>query len=147
MTMTFEIPNHQTTLAAPSGYRPRRDMCDRVDVTTSCSTTSRSIAGPAQQSRKIRPIAFVVTAVIVLVAVLGFGSDAAATNDQLSNAGSDAIEVYVVQPGDTLWEIANQIAEPGEDVRPLVDELEQLAGGVNLEVGQRLVIDHMTIRD
>ena len=48
--------------------------------------------------------------------------------------------VYVVQPGDTLWDIARALA-PGEDPRGLVHELAGTAGGAALEPGQRIVID------
>jgi len=48
--------------------------------------------------------------------------------------------VYVVQPGDTLWDIARALA-PGEDPRALVHELAGAAGGAALEPGQRIVID------
>ncbi len=45
--------------------------------------------------------------------------------------------VYVVQPGDTMWSIAAQLA-PGQDVRAMVDHLASLNGGAALEVGQHL---------
>lgn len=48
--------------------------------------------------------------------------------------------VYVVQPGDTLWDIARALV-PGEDPRALVHELAGTAGGAGLEPGQRIVID------
>ena len=47
---------------------------------------------------------------------------------------------YVVQPGDTLWSIARQVA-PGRDPRPVVDalvEANDLHGG--LQAGQELVV-------
>jgi hypothetical protein len=44
---------------------------------------------------------------------------------------------YVVQPGDTLWTIARGLAPDG-DIRPLVDELAERAGGASLEAGQRI---------
>lgn len=47
--------------------------------------------------------------------------------------------VYVVQPGDTLWTIAQRVA-PNEDPRPVVDELRELNEGVELEVGTRLAV-------
>ena len=50
--------------------------------------------------------------------------------------------VYVVQPGDTLWDIARALA-PGEDPRALVHELAGTAGGATLEPGQRIVIDEV----
>ena len=50
--------------------------------------------------------------------------------------------VYVVQPGDTLWDIARALA-PGEDPRAVVHELAGTAGGAALEPGQRIVIDEV----
>jgi hypothetical protein len=44
---------------------------------------------------------------------------------------------YLVQPGDSLWTIAEELA-PGTDVRPLVDALAVRAGGGVLEAGTRL---------
>ena len=52
--------------------------------------------------------------------------------------------VYVVQPGDTLWDIALAIA-PGADPRAWVHELAEAAGGAALEPGQRIVIDAAAI--
>ena len=48
--------------------------------------------------------------------------------------------VYVVQPGDTLWDIALAIA-PGDDPRALVHDLAEAAGGAALEPGQQIIID------
>ena len=48
-----------------------------------------------------------------------------------------AAHVYVVQPGDTLWSIAEQV-EPGRDPRPLVQTLSAQLGGAGLEPGQSL---------
>ena len=47
--------------------------------------------------------------------------------------------VYVVQPGDTLWDIALAIA-PGDDPRALVHDLAEATGGTALEPGQRIAI-------
>jgi hypothetical protein len=47
--------------------------------------------------------------------------------------------VYVVQPGDTLWSIAERLAPDG-DPRPIVEELRDLNGGTDLEVGTRLSV-------
>jgi Tfp pilus assembly protein FimV len=30
---------------------------------------------------------------------------------------------YVVRPGDTLWSIAGRVSPPGQDLRPVVDEI------------------------
>ena len=69
--------------------------------------------------------------VAIILAFVALGGDAAADSPDLptdpasvlvdgSVGANDSIEVYVVQPGDTLWEIATSIAEPGENVRPTV---------------------------
>jgi hypothetical protein len=46
-------------------------------------------------------------------------------------------EVYVVQPGDTLWTIARRLA-PDDDPRPLVAEIRSRHGGAEVDVGDRL---------
>ncbi|CAN5362671.1 hypothetical protein BH20ACT24_BH20ACT24_23390 [soil metagenome] len=51
-----------------------------------------------------------------------------------------SFRTHVVQPGETLWEIAGAIAGPEEDPRPVVYrlvEVNQLGGGA-LMAGQRL---------
>ena len=48
--------------------------------------------------------------------------------------------VYVVRPGDTLWDIA-RAAAPGTDPRMLVQELAEAAGGAALEPGQQIILD------
>jgi hypothetical protein len=47
---------------------------------------------------------------------------------------------YVVQPGDTLWSIAAQIA-PDDDPRAVVDALRAANGGPDLEVGAELILE------
>ncbi len=49
-------------------------------------------------------------------------------------------EVYVVQPGDTLWSIAAELA-PESDLRPVVDALRAANGGTELQIGARLTVD------
>jgi hypothetical protein len=43
----------------------------------------------------------------------------------------------VVEPGDTVWSIAEALAA-GEDVRPVVDAIVEANGGATLVPGQRL---------
>ncbi|MGY1742592.1 MULTISPECIES: LysM peptidoglycan-binding domain-containing protein [unclassified Blastococcus] len=55
-------------------------------------------------------------AFLVLSALLGPGGE-------LELAGGSSV---VVQPGDTVWSIATAVADPGEDVRAVVDAIERL---------------------
>jgi nucleoid-associated protein YgaU len=48
-------------------------------------------------------------------------------------------EVYVVEPGDTLWSIARKL-RPDGDVRSLIRHLAKVNGGTELAVGARLVV-------
>ncbi len=98
---------------------------------------------PAGVYRRRRLLAAVLTAVLAY----GAWSLALDVGDRLltGEAGADAVtsdapaEVWVVQPGDTLWSIAVELG--GDvDVRQRVDELADANGGPMLEVGQRLVI-------
>ena len=50
--------------------------------------------------------------------------------------------VYVVQPGDTLWDIARALAPDG-DPRALVHQLADAAGGAELDPGQQIIIDEL----
>ena len=50
--------------------------------------------------------------------------------------------IYVVQPGDTLWSIAERVNPPGRDLRYTVDRLSKVTGGSLLHPGQRIVIPH-----
>jgi hypothetical protein len=98
-------------------------------------------------------IAGVVTALVVALALVGvaalLGAGAAASgpaptaNGEVTGAAvapsapvTGAGEV-VVRPGDTLWSIASGL-RPDGDVRPLVDELAERAGGATLVPGQRI---------
>lgn len=45
--------------------------------------------------------------------------------------GPTSVIEYVVAPGDTLWEIAGGLTEPGGDVRPLVSDIVELSGVEN----------------
>lgn len=47
-------------------------------------------------------------------------------------------QVYVVQPGDTLWSIASSLTDG--DIRSFVDEMIDLNGTASVDVGQRLVL-------
>ncbi len=142
MVMTYQL---QPT----PRYTPARDL--RASTAASpYAGADIGTSGRQAHRRSVSPGAVIVVAIVVIAAVLGFGGDAAATGTVQPASDTsevqDAIEIYIVQPGDTLWAIAGSIAMPGEDVRPLVDSLQEASGDSNLEVGQRIIIDHTMIR-
>ena len=107
---------------------------------------SHPVARPARLPA--RPAAAVyrrrrlVAAALVLLLVV------ALANLAMTLLGADAgpaeprpvAEVSVlVEPGDTVWSIAESLARGG-DVRPVVDAIVDANGGAALEVGDRLVL-------
>jgi hypothetical protein len=76
----------------------------------------------------------------VRAVVAGSGAPADAAVATAVAGGAVAGPVHVVQPGDTLWSIAEGL-EPRGDVRALVDELAERAGGAPLQPGQRIPLD------
>lgn len=64
----------------------------------------------------------------------------------LGNTGAanepQAVSAVVVQSGDTLWSIAEGIAEPGTDIREVVSDVKTLnsLSTSSLQVGQSLLI-------
>jgi LysM repeat protein len=67
------------------------------------------------------------------------GATSPTSADAPGAAGVAAPATVVVQPGDTLWSIAEDIA-PHVDVRITVDQLVALNGGSPIVVGQELVV-------
>lgn len=102
----------------------------------------RALPDRATRIRR-RRLAVLIVGVVVLAAVASLGrfvinnGTSGAVGETPPTPITDA--VYVVQPGDTLWSIAQRIA-PDEDPRPVVEELRELNEGVELEVGTKLLV-------
>ena len=108
-------------------------------------------AGRLDQAVYWRRRVLVLAAAVAVVGILAFAatgvvrgvaSSAPAVDPARSTASSAAglPPVYVVEPGDTLWSIAERLA-PGEDPRPIVHRLARQAGGASLRPGQRLTLE------
>ena len=107
-------------------------------------------AGPSPAVyRRRRVVALILAVALVVVAMAGIravlrpltGSD---EGRPLSALGASApvpagTETLLVQPGESLWDIARDL-QPAGDLRPLVDELAALNGGATLEAGQNLLL-------
>lgn len=96
----------------------------------------RPVRADAGVYRRRRLVAIAMVVGVVL-GLLSFGREAGA--NRTAEAEAAAAVTVVVQPGDTLWDIARSLA-PGEDPRPLADSLSDLAGGTSLQPGQRIVV-------
>jgi nucleoid-associated protein YgaU len=90
---------------------------------------------PAAVYRRRRLVAVAVLASVVTLVVLLAGRVGHA--DAELQGPPPAPQVYVVQPGDTLWSIAARVA-PDADRRDVVGRLADAAGGSELVPGQRI---------
>ena len=91
----------------------------------------------------VATLALAVVGAAALVGSSGAPDGTPAATEPASGPSAAAPEVtagYVVQPGDTVWEIARRL-QPEGDVRPLVDRLAERTGGGALVAGQRLDLD------
>ncbi len=98
-----------------------------------------SQSAPDGRLRLTRRGRVVVVALGLLLAVAGvMGGRAVAESPQ------QAVEVqtYAVQTGDTMWSIAQGVAQPGEDVRDVVLQLQRLndLADTSLLAGQVLLL-------
>lgn len=119
----------------------------RADVSAApASPPPRSLRLPESVYRRRRAVAAIVAAAALTLAVVAARPDRVPPGEAnpWPSTGEVSIPaelpgVYIVQPGDTLWDIAVAIA-PGTDPRGLVHELADAAGGSTLEPGQQIVI-------
>ena len=113
----------------------------------------RSLRLPESVYRRRRAVAAMIAAAVLALAVVAARPDRVPPGEAnpWPSAGEVSIPaelpgVYIVQPGDTLWDIAVAIA-PGTDPRGLVHELADAAGGSTLEPGQQIIIDASSSAD
>ncbi len=130
-------PRTQPTTVPPGPGSPSRPA---LRVLEGGRAPGRLAQQAVYRRRRLAAVVLLVltTAVVVLLAgaVLARSAGGGTPNPA---AGTPSEVVHVVQPGDTLWSIARDLA-PGADVRLTVDRLVDLNGGAPLAVGQRLVL-------
>ena len=88
-----------------------------------------------RRGRLVLTTVFLTIALVAMVVAAGF-----ATASREGGA-PESVRVVEVQPGDTLYALASDIAEPGE-IREMVRHIQELnsLSGVALEPGQKLAI-------
>jgi Tfp pilus assembly protein FimV len=87
--------------------------------------------------RRAVAVAFVLLVVAAILALTFVGGRATADGSAPGEIRPAA--VYVVRPGDTLWDLAVALA-PDRDPRVVVAALERAAGGATVHPGQRIVL-------
>lgn len=80
----------------------------------------------------------------LLAAVLALGIDAARSVASTDSSPTTQYQTVIVQPGDTLWDIARNLA-PGDDPRETVQRLRDLNGLSSPVIvpGQELAVPHL----
>ncbi|MEU4385298.1 LysM peptidoglycan-binding domain-containing protein [Promicromonospora sp. NPDC023805] len=114
-------------LAAVRAYTPpeARTLADRL-----------GLAG-LRLTRRGR-VVLVLLAMLLLAPMVTWGATAVAS----SPGEPTEVRVHAVQPGETLWGFAQEVARPGEDVRHAVgrlQELNEMSTGT-LRVGELLLL-------
>ena len=97
---------------------------------------------PAGVYRRRRMVAVLVAASLFTLLVLAVGGlleSFAGTGAAVPERPISPAAVYVVQPGDTFWDIARRL-EPSSDPRPLVARLVAAHGSPVLVAGERLAL-------
>lgn len=115
--------------------RPHRRRPARPD----CGRTSRPAAGAAALRRRVL-LGIAATGILVALALPWGGTGGRPLATPGSPPAGDPIAPhteYVVQPGDTLWSIAERL-DPTGDPRVIVGELSAEIGGDLVRSGQRI---------
>jgi LysM repeat protein len=124
-------------------YFPRRSHMSTLAMNTPFTHT-RAARRPVQQpahvrlTRRGRAFAVLVLLLLVMTVLTVFGSRSAATGE----AGVPVVTRTVeVGPGDTLWGIAAEVAEPGK-VREAVHQIKELNAmtDTGVAVGQEIAV-------
>jgi Tfp pilus assembly protein FimV len=97
-------------------------------------TGVRVRSNPRQAAPRVRyRVRWGRTAALLAAFLIPLGAHAAASAGD-EHPVKAKTRAYVVQPGDTLWSIAERLAGPGADPRPLVDGIEDANGGSGIIV-------------
>ena len=132
--------------AVGTGSIGTRSLGTRPVGTGSVGTRSVGVrvAGPGTYRRRRILVAALLVLLLSALPLLGgelIGWVTGTPGATLVEASGQPV-IYVVQPGDTLWSIAERVNPPGRDLRYTVDRLSEVTGGSLLHPGQRIVIPH-----
>ena len=104
-----------------------------------CIMQAVEFTGMGSRSRLAATVGYIVVIILITAASIAF-----AMNPISSPAGRElgTYREIVVQPGDTLWDLARSISPEGADLRRAVFEIRTLNGLTDAEIlpGQRLLL-------
>jgi hypothetical protein len=142
----FPRRSEMSTLAVTPGLSVprRRPVADRPAQARPAATAPVTGApgsvgtAPVRLTRRGRLVLTLLFLVALTVVLAVFGATSAATGGVGEPVPTRAV---VVQPGDTLWGIAAEVAEPGE-VREMVHRIQELnaMAGSGVAIGERLAV-------
>jgi len=91
---------------------------------------------PLRLTRRGRVVLVLLAAVLLLLAARVGVAVASAPGEPVE------VRVHVVTTGETLWELAQGVAAPGEDLRDVVNGLAELNGlsSSGLQAGQKILL-------
>ncbi|MDH4159073.1 MAG: LysM peptidoglycan-binding domain-containing protein [Actinomycetota bacterium] len=145
--MTPTLTARRPVSAVPTA-RPARSVRPPVYAVTTArparSAHRRSAPGPARLTRRGR-LVLVAALVAVLVAVLAVASAWTAGSARAGDAGSAGVApvavTWVVQPGETMWQVAEAVV-PTADPRETIARIVELNGlpDASVTVGQTLLV-------
>lgn len=132
-----------TISIAPHRVGPRRTSA--VRVSTSRAATGRVAqpgvgSGRVRLTRRGRGVVFLLAFAVVAALAVAIAAGSAASRD---SGGSPAVDVVTVAPGETLWDIASDVAaSSGGDVRGAMADIQDLNAldGSMVYAGQQLRI-------
>jgi hypothetical protein len=131
VTPGLAVPRRRPVAERPAQARPVAS----APVAGAPSSIGTAPVRLTRRGRLVLTLLFVVALTVVLAV---FGATSAATGEAGEPVPTRSV---VVQPGDTLWGIAAEVAEPGQ-VREMVHRIQELnaMSGSGVAIGQELAV-------
>lgn len=133
------IPLRQYTPTHEPAYAPAsRPVVVRADEPAGARTLADRLGLAGLRLTRRGRVVLVLLAMILVAPMATWGATAVAS----APGEPTEVRVHAVQPGETLWGFAREVAEPGEDVRHAVarlQDLNEMSSGT-VRVGELLLL-------
>ena len=120
---------------APAVHQPRARIRRVNHVRETAPQPTRTAVRLTRRGRLVLVFAFLSLAVALMIPMAGFATAS------LTGGTPEPVRVIEVAPGDTLYAIAAELAEPGE-IREMVHRIQELNSlpGAQIDEGQKLAV-------